>query len=122
MGSASGGGSTNTDDLVESITYDGQTKKLILTKDDGDQEDVPIADLLDVATNTNTINTLYSDIQPHSANDSILQVKKAGQTTFTDIQMRDSYTKPESDGKFYDSILFNQTNKQFTLKCVYTHE
>ena len=30
--------------------------------------------------------------------------------------MRDSYTKSESDVKFYDSILFNQTNKQFTLK------
>ena len=38
LGSASGGGSTNTDDLVESITYDGTNKKLVVTKDDGDNQ------------------------------------------------------------------------------------
>ena len=116
LGSASGGGSANTDDLVESITYDGTNKKLIVTKDDGDTSDVPISDLSAIATNTNTINNLYSDIQPHSTNDSILQVKKVNQNTFTDIQMRDAYSKTQSDGKYYDSISFNQSNKQFTLR------
>ena len=116
LGSASGGGSSNTDDLVESITYDGTNKKLIVTKDDGDTSDVPISDLSAIATNTNTINNLYSDIQPHSNDDSILQVKKVNQNTFTDIQMRDAYSKTQSDGKYYDSISFNQSNKQFTLR------
>ena len=101
LGSASGGGSSNTDDLVESITYDGTNKKLIVTKDDGDTSDVPISDLSAIATNTNTINNLYSDIQPHSNDDSILQVKKVNQNTFTDIQMRDAYSKTQSDGKYY---------------------
>lgn len=54
---------------------------------------------------TNATDSLYNSIDIHNTNDSILQVKKQGESNVTNIQMRDSY----------DLITFNSESKHLVL-------
>ena len=54
---------------------------------------------------TNATDSLYDSIDIHNTNDSILQVKKQGESNVSNIQMRDSY----------DLITFNSESKHLVL-------